>query len=414
MQLIRFIWYYSFWLFVRTALHFYYKKIKVVGYENVPKGVPVIFGANHQNALVDPLLMTTHVYQMTHYLVRADVFKNPFVKRFLNSLNLMPVYRARDGVNSVKENQRIFQACFDAFKAKESLMLFPEGTHDSRYVVKPMKKGIARIALGGLAQADAPTELYIVPIGLTYSGQSQFRSSVVLHYGDPIKVEPKPETPENIDALKDQFESSLSDFHAALPEDGYAYLEKVFFHDQSPKKLILDYQNINQQARTIQLKATETEKQEILDLGKQLEKGGLNFPFEKREQPFWTALLAMVLSPLAAVGFVLNFPIIFIPWKIMRGIKDKVFTDTIYFGIGLVLAPLMWWSYTVLAYAQTGSWRVSVVVLFVVPATLLAYGRFDKAMYVYSQNRKLAKSVELRNLYGQFVQKVTHLKSYIK
>ncbi|SHJ74887.1 1-acyl-sn-glycerol-3-phosphate acyltransferases [Reichenbachiella agariperforans] len=413
MQIIRFLWYYSFWLYVRTCLHFYYKRIKVVGYENVPKGVPVIFGANHQNALVDPLLMTTHVYQMTHYLVRADVFKNPFVKRFLNSLNLMAVYRARDGVNSVKANQEVFRACFDAFKENESLMLFPEGSHDSRYVVKPMKKGIARIALGGLNQPDAPEELYIVPIGLTYSGQTKFRSSVVLHYGDAIKVESKEETSANIDALKDKFEQALPAYHAAMPEEGYDYLEKVFFHNQNPQRLIEDYALINQQSRALGAKASEEDKEAVLSLSKELEKGGVIFPFEYKKNLFGTALLTYVVSPFAMVGLVLNLPVIFIPWKIMKGIKDVVFTDTIYFGVGLVAAPAVWGIYASIAYNLTASWWWALGAALGGAMSLLIYGRWYKILTVYRQNRRVRKSSHLSSVYNQFLQKVTSLKELV-
>ncbi|PIB36335.1 hypothetical protein BFP72_13490 [Reichenbachiella sp. 5M10] len=412
MQIIRYLWYYSFWIFVRLSLHFYYKKIKVIGYENVPKGVPVIFGANHQNALIDPLLMTTHVYQMTHYLVRADVFKNPLVKRFLNSLNLMPVYRARDGVNSIKANQEIFRACFDAFKAGESLMLFPEATHDERYVEKPMKKGIARIALGGVSEPDSPEALYLVPIGLTYSGQKKFRSSVVLHYGEAIKVEKQEESADNIDALKNRFEEELKKYHAALPVEGYEYLEKVYFHDQNPRKLILDYQVINAQSRILDVKASSQEKQEVLTLARELEQGGLNFPFEYRKSPGLVVLLLTVLSPFALIGFLANLPVIILPWKIMKGIKDKVFADTIYFGIGLVGLPFVWGGYTWLTYSLSGSWLISLVVLMGLPISLLLLGRFNKAWYVYRQNMVFRKSEKLKATYKQFVSLVERLKAY--
>ncbi|MCV9389209.1 lysophospholipid acyltransferase family protein [Reichenbachiella ulvae] len=412
MQIFRYLWYYSFWLYVRTCLHFYYKRIKVVGYDKVPKGVPIIFGANHQNALVDPLLMTTHIYQMTHYLVRADVFKNPIVRRFLNSLNLMPVYRARDGVNSIKANQQIFKACFDAFKVGESLMLFPEGTHDDRWVEKPMKKGIARIALGGLSQPDSVKELYIVPIGLTYSGMKSFRSSMVLHYGEPIKVEKQEEIAENIDRLKNQFESSLKHYHAALPEKGYDYLEKVFFHNQDGKTLIEDYQTINEQSRIIDERATDEEKQEILTLSKELEKGGLKFPFPKRKSPILNALFAALLSPLALVGFILNLPILFVPWKIMKGIKDKVFVDTIYFGVGLVGFPTLWLIYAGIAYSQTSMWQYALGALIASPLSLLAFGRFRYEWDIYQRNAAFNRSEQLKQTYDKFLKSIEHLKAY--
>ena len=45
--------------YIRLGLFFYYKKIKVVGKENIPKDSAVLFVSNHQNALIDPLIIGT-------------------------------------------------------------------------------------------------------------------------------------------------------------------------------------------------------------------------------------------------------------------------------------------------------------------------------------------------------------------
>jgi 1-acyl-sn-glycerol-3-phosphate acyltransferase len=61
---------------VKIALHFYFSKIKVYGKENIPKNKAIILVANHQNALVDPLLIATHTRLKPYFLTRASVFKN--------------------------------------------------------------------------------------------------------------------------------------------------------------------------------------------------------------------------------------------------------------------------------------------------------------------------------------------------
>ena len=46
-------------------------------------------------------MITTNCPRESYYLVMAAAFNNPFVKKFLESLYLMPVYRMRDGVSEV-------------------------------------------------------------------------------------------------------------------------------------------------------------------------------------------------------------------------------------------------------------------------------------------------------------------------
>ena len=102
------IWYNFIRSYIKLGLFFYTKKIKVVGKKNIPKKGAVLFAVNHPNGLLDPLLVTTTATRNTHYLVRAAVFKKPLVKKFLATLNLMPIYRIRDGVKELF-NKRFFK-----------------------------------------------------------------------------------------------------------------------------------------------------------------------------------------------------------------------------------------------------------------------------------------------------------------
>jgi hypothetical protein len=75
--------------------------------------------ANHPNGLIDPLVITCNIPRANYYLVRAAVFKNPLVKKMLGYLNLMPVYRIRDGLRNLKKNDAIFNTCFTLLKTKK-------------------------------------------------------------------------------------------------------------------------------------------------------------------------------------------------------------------------------------------------------------------------------------------------------
>ena len=76
---------------ISSGLRLFHNEFYVFGYENL-KGshIPTIVVANHQNALLDPILCSTVFYEQLHWLTRSDVFKPGIIswilKLFLNIL----------------------------------------------------------------------------------------------------------------------------------------------------------------------------------------------------------------------------------------------------------------------------------------------------------------------------------------
>jgi bile acid:Na+ symporter, BASS family len=144
-HLLKKLWYTFVIFYIKTGLFFYTKKIKIVGKENIPKKGAVLFAVNHPNGLLDPLIVTTNTSRTTHYLVRAAIFKKPIVKKFLATLNLMPIYRIRDGVQEISKNAEVFNDCYDILNKQQALMIFPEGSHDKKRTVRILSKGFTRM-----------------------------------------------------------------------------------------------------------------------------------------------------------------------------------------------------------------------------------------------------------------------------
>ncbi len=181
------IWYHIVKIYIRTGLHFYFKEIRVVGTENIPKRGALLFVSNHKNALVDPLLIATTTTRNIHFLTRASAFKLKLVKLMLSTVNMLPIYRLRDGKEALAKNNEIFNKCFTILNKKRSLLIFPEGTHDIRRWVRPLSKGFTRITFGALEQYPE-LDLTIIPVGLNYTKADEFASSVSIYYGKPIVV----------------------------------------------------------------------------------------------------------------------------------------------------------------------------------------------------------------------------------
>ena len=176
-------------LWLRTGLFFYYTRIKVVGRENIPKNKPIMLLANHQNALMDPLMIAMNCGVKPYFLARSDLFKNPLVSKFLHYLQMIPIYRFRDGRDTLKNNPAIFKKCGDLLVQGETVMLFPEGNHGIlRRVRWPMRKGFVRMIFCAL-EKEPNLDIRVLPVGLNYLEAEGFPDSVSMYIGKDFAVQ---------------------------------------------------------------------------------------------------------------------------------------------------------------------------------------------------------------------------------
>ena len=184
---MKILWYLFVKIYVRTGFAFYFKKINLVGIENIPKKRAILFVSNHQNALIDPLLIGATTPRELNFLTRADIFNKPLVKALLSSVNMLPIYRMGDGMNSLHKNEEIFQKCYDILGKNGTVLIFPEGNHNIKKRVRILSKGFTRIVFGAL-ENNPDLELVVVPIGINYTNAKKYASSVSIHFGRPISV----------------------------------------------------------------------------------------------------------------------------------------------------------------------------------------------------------------------------------
>lgn len=214
------LWYKIVRYYVKLGLLSYFKKILVYGNENIPKGQPILFVSNHRNGLIDPILIATTSKRVHHFLTRASAFKNVIANFLLRSINMLPIYRIRDGVDTIQRNQEIFDKCFDAFDKKETVIIFPEGNHGLPRKLRPLRKGFARIAFGYFDKYDKK-DLIIIPIGLNYDSFNEKGSSVSIYYGKPISAyefyNPKEEN-QAIELLISKVSNSLKELSTHIDD----------------------------------------------------------------------------------------------------------------------------------------------------------------------------------------------------
>ena len=153
----------------------FYRKVIVIGQENIDPENHLIFAPNHQNALMDALaVLFTHRGQPV-FLARADIFKRKSIASILYFLKILPVFRIRDGFSSLKGNDEIFNKTIDVLKNKNGLIILPEGDHLGFRRLRQLKKGICRVAFQAEEAEDFKLKIKIIPVGLEFSQYNRYR-----------------------------------------------------------------------------------------------------------------------------------------------------------------------------------------------------------------------------------------------
>ncbi|RED48330.1 lysophospholipid acyltransferase family protein [Seonamhaeicola aphaedonensis] len=216
------LWLHSVCAYLKLGMFFYFKKIRIHNIENIPTDKPVLLLGNHQNALLDALLIAVYGNQFSYFLTRAAVFKKTLVSKLLKSLQMLPVYRIRDGWNNLNNNNAIFATCTELLNQGESIVIFPEGNHNLERRIRPLSKGFTRIVFDTL-QKYPSLDLQLVPVGLNYKDALSFPDSASMFFGKPIAA--KAFITENktkaVSNLKNKIQWELMQLTTHIPEDDY-------------------------------------------------------------------------------------------------------------------------------------------------------------------------------------------------
>ena len=175
---------------LEVAYHIYVKHFEVHNSYKEQKKDPVIYASNHANAFYDAFSIIYSQRRIPVFLTRAGVFATKTSSFLLGLFYMLPIYRQRDGIKSVAKNQEIMEKCFDYLNdGRHPVAMFPEGNHNMKLGLRPLQKGIARMAFDCLEKYP-DLDLKIIPIGVSYSDPRAFRANVLVLKGPPIYVKP--------------------------------------------------------------------------------------------------------------------------------------------------------------------------------------------------------------------------------
>ena len=101
---------------IRMALKIFCVSIKVYNKTALHQKGPLLIVANHPDSFFDALVIAANCKYPVSFLARGDVFTKPWHNFLLRALNMMPVYRQREGKEHLHKNQNSVDASVAVFK----------------------------------------------------------------------------------------------------------------------------------------------------------------------------------------------------------------------------------------------------------------------------------------------------------
>ena len=320
-------------LILKVYNRLYFKNIEIIGRENIPDNGAILFSPNHQNALLDPILVGTTCQKSVYSLTRSDVFNGP-LKWLLSAMQTLPIYRIRDGFEQLKKNNAIFEQCYSLLKNKKHMMMFSEGKHHDQYYLLRLSKGSSRLVLE--AQTRASHTIYLQPVGINYGHFTKAGHRCKVVYGKPINVSNyltsyKINKPKTINQLREVLQLAMEDCLWIPKNEANYNLKKNFINKHNTRLPFIQFKKeLNQDPIQLIPNKTSSKHQKLI---------------------IWSLGL-------------INFPVYLAIKKGMKKFDDHVFHGTVNYLGGLILFPL-WWliGFFVLCFTLTTFWGLGFFIL---------------------------------------------------
>lgn len=351
----------------------YYNITGLDGFRHLPQaGTPTIFIGNHQNGMMDPMPFCAFVPQQIHWLTRADVFWNPVARHLLWGFNQIPVYRQRDRVDLIRErNDIIFDACVDRMHAGAAMGIFPEGNHNPFPSLRAIKGGLAEMLARASRRHPELRSIQLVPLGMDYEHyvdwrrRFRVRAGEAIPFADLLLEDGSIDKPALNARVREAFRRIMVDLQ---PEAAQAYLHPALrahrttemsesaWKEHTSRLARWESRWNNDEAWTEGVKRAYDEWHKAwVQSGSpgRPEAWGKN-PTEIRSPKSWAAWL----QPISMLANLPSYPAqMLVNYCVKKTTKNAEFVPTMRLGFGVVIFPLSWLVFSLLAglFAPLGS-----------------------------------------------------------
>lgn len=349
----------------------FYDEIIVNGKENIPTdNSALIFAPNHLNALMDALAVSSLMprRKAVVYLARADLFANKTVAKLMHFAKIMPAFRMRDGFENLGRNQRIMHDCIEVMRFGHAVCIMPEGGQGEEHRIRPLVKGIFRLAFEAQKEFGGDRKVKIVPVGINMGDLIKCGKHLIINVGEPIGVDDYMEqfyenAPLAINNMRSELHHRLSDLTLDLAtSQNYETFETIadimaeeyvernknenptiekFKLKQQTAKVLVDIEKNDPELMSDLIRQTKNYK----SLLKKLYFKSSVFSQQKEDETSFLRFLSLLITlPIALFGFLTNVLPVFVPvWirKLMR-VEYSGFYSSFQFGVGMITFPLFY------------------------------------------------------------------------
>ncbi len=392
---------------LRLALRVYFRKIYLAGMEYIAVDKPVILACNHPNSFLDAVLLAVLVQEPIHFLARSDVFNTPLKKWLLHQFNLIPIYRVQEGAGDLHRNAETFARCYRILADRGKVLIFSEGICVQEKRLRPLKKGTARLAFGAEANFNFNLNLQVVPVGINYTHQAQFRKEVMISMEAPIEVNGfarlYAEQPARaILALNKRIETGLRKSMIIVePKEAEAMMER---HLDWYRRQSVDF---NQNTWLVRSNSWLREEQRLVQALLQTERVTTRPPQHKatavaneaaritmgnfyKSLPLRQRLIVLLGFPFYLLSCLLNMlPLRLAQYVTHRQVKFIEFYSSVLLITGMVFYLLYWLGLTITAFYF--SFITGLLLFLIIPLS----GYFLLRCYDYRQNQ--ARLMQVKN-----------------
>jgi hypothetical protein len=360
---------------------------------------------------MDALAVLLLIPQQPVWLARADLFKNKLLTSILHFLKISPVYRIRDGKETLDKNDAVFELAVRVLKNKKALAIFPEAQHTFKRQSRIHKKAIPRIAFMAEERENFGLGIQVVPVGLYYDHYYKYNRELLVNFGEPIALKDYQELYAKNPAsaaieLRNKIYTRLIPLTLNIKsKTHYAEYETLreMYGNQALKKLSGTAKLDQEKALIGDVEAWEEAHPDeaeafftkIENYQKALKKAGIDdhAPASKKTlfHIFFNCFWAGLTFPLFFYGWINNFLAFHLPSILVRKkIKDRVFWATVEYVLWLMLLPVFWLLQWGLIWIFTGDFYLSLIYLITLPV----FGKL--ALYLSSFYKRLQQQIKLR------------------
>ncbi|MDR1761759.1 MAG: 1-acyl-sn-glycerol-3-phosphate acyltransferase [Bacteroidales bacterium] len=373
-QKFSFLYFFLHHTWFRTLFCFWYKRIQVSGMKNLYAHKTTIVAPNHQNTAMDALVVLGVSAKPIVWLARADMFQSNVARPVLQFMKIMPVFRQRDGLKALANNEKVFEKCVEVLEYHKMVALFPEATHWGFRRLRETKKAVPRIAFLAEETHDFTLDVHIVPTGIYYENYQNPRTNLLINFGTPIPVaqfqELYNENPQQAQQeLKEAIDAGMREQMLCIQhfDDEYdAYdLLRYICADEVEKRFEIQgkylQKRFNVHKKVVELLDTAEQQMpgihtEIMEKTKaykqNLQQTGYRDWVVAQQTTsalhiVWNVLVLVAALPVFAIGYVLHGYLFYAFAAIARkAAKDKQFRSTITFGLSFLLLPIVYAGYS--------------------------------------------------------------------